>query len=395
MWNFRHRQLNSIPLRIQFLHIIISKNNSEQVGIVFDRIMAPSDPEVLVDQVGNLSVAKETVFFLGLLFHQTDSLFELGIMDDFVQRWSNPRIEYFKIRHWNATNRWWRCQFIHWINQLHFFDPLHRFRRKLWTSTNLGLESYLPTSKGCWRRELVKMKIRNLQSLLVCPIIRVSSTEDDWIFGWRSRLASQILVLFWSLTFLRCRHVNRFFNSFLPRRVQFLRIRSWRRSLWMCKTFPDKPDASQIFGGPSVRRGDTNEGLNIPSRIGCLRNNKGWLVTWEFPLRTDSASWKSLESFIQFTSFCNSCNLPDNSITVFWSSMSFLLASVSKVELWNFRNSSISVRLCWWTSQKFFCGRHNSSCRIWHSCSARAAWSSWWPIFSQCSVIISVHQARS
>ena len=25
------------------------------------------------------------------------------------------------------------------------------------------------------------------------------------------------------------------------------------------------------------------------------------LVTWEFPLRTDSASWKSLESFIQFT----------------------------------------------------------------------------------------------
>ena len=143
-----------------------------------------------------------------------------------------------------------------------------------------------------------------------------------------------------------------------------------------------------MHGGPSLRRGDTNEGLNIPSGIGCLGNNIGWLVTWEFPLRTDSASWKSLESFIQFTSFCSSCDLPDNSIIVFWSSMSFRLASVSKVELWNFRNSSISVRLCWWTSRKSFRWRHNSSCRIRRSSSARAAWSSWWPIFSQYSAII-------
>ena len=48
--------------------------------------MDPSDPEVLVDQVGNLSSAKETVLLLGLLFLQTDSSFEMGIMDDFVQR---------------------------------------------------------------------------------------------------------------------------------------------------------------------------------------------------------------------------------------------------------------------------------------------------------------------
>ena len=34
-----------------------------------------------------------------------------------------------------------------------------------------SVEPYLPASKGCWRRELVEMKIRNLQSLLVCPII--------------------------------------------------------------------------------------------------------------------------------------------------------------------------------------------------------------------------------
>ena len=40
--------------------------------------MAPSDPEVIVDQVGNLSAAKETVLFLGLLFLETDSPFALG-----------------------------------------------------------------------------------------------------------------------------------------------------------------------------------------------------------------------------------------------------------------------------------------------------------------------------
>ena len=61
------------------------KNNSEQVGVVFDRIMGSSDPEMIVDQVGNLSAAKETVLLLGLLFLQTDPPFELGIMDDFVQ----------------------------------------------------------------------------------------------------------------------------------------------------------------------------------------------------------------------------------------------------------------------------------------------------------------------
>ena len=84
MWDFRHRQQYSVPLRIEFLNIVISKNNSEQVGIVLDRIMAPSDPEVIVDQVGNLSAAKETVLFLVLSFLQTGSPFELGIMDDFV-----------------------------------------------------------------------------------------------------------------------------------------------------------------------------------------------------------------------------------------------------------------------------------------------------------------------
>ena len=44
--------------------------------------MGSSDPELIVDQVGNLSAAKETVLLLGLLFLQTDSSSEMGIMDD-------------------------------------------------------------------------------------------------------------------------------------------------------------------------------------------------------------------------------------------------------------------------------------------------------------------------
>ena len=37
-----------------------------------------------------------------------------------------------------------------------------------------------------------------------------------------------------------------------------------------------------MHGGPSLRRGDTNEGLNIPSGIGCVGKDIGRLVTWEF-----------------------------------------------------------------------------------------------------------------
>ena len=45
--------------------------------------MDVSDLEVVVDQVSNLSVTKETVLLLGLLFLQTDSSLLVGIMDDF------------------------------------------------------------------------------------------------------------------------------------------------------------------------------------------------------------------------------------------------------------------------------------------------------------------------
>ena len=103
-------------------------------------------------------------------------------------------LEQFKIRHSNFCNRWRGHWIIHWVNHLHFFDPIQSFRSTLSTSTYLSLESYLPTSECCFRGAFVKMKFRNLQFLLVCiKILWISSlTKDDWISTWRSWLASRI-----------------------------------------------------------------------------------------------------------------------------------------------------------------------------------------------------------
>ena len=117
---------------------------------------------------------------------------------------------------------------------LHFCGPMHSFRRKLWTSTYLSLESCLPTSKRCWCGEFVEMKIWNLQSFLVCPIIlwRISVTRDDWFFGLRFRLAS--LILSWCLAFIYYMWWCVFWFIRTPW-IQFLRIRCWRRRGWICK----------------------------------------------------------------------------------------------------------------------------------------------------------------
>ena len=145
-----------------------------------------------------------------------------------------------------------------------------------------------------------------------------------------------------------------------------------------------------MLGGPSLRLGIPFERLNIPPGIGWGGKDTGWLVTWEFPLRTDSASWKSPESFKQLNSFCNSCILPVSSRIVSWSSTNLRLAIVSKVELWNFLNSSISLRLLPRASRKSqFCFNNCS----WRSCWSRrrssSAWARWSP--SCCDSIVSLN----
>ena len=59
--------------------------------------MGSSDPELIVDQEGNLSSSKKPVLFLGFLFLETDLLLDLGILDDLVQSRSNLRVKYLSV----------------------------------------------------------------------------------------------------------------------------------------------------------------------------------------------------------------------------------------------------------------------------------------------------------
>ena len=84
------------------------------------------------------------------------------------------------------------------------------------------------------------MKIWDLRSLLVWPIIfeRISFARDDWIFGWRSLLAS--LILNWCLVLIvhRLWWVNLFRFLRTPW-IQFLRFKVLRKTLLdLQKRFP-------------------------------------------------------------------------------------------------------------------------------------------------------------
>ena len=66
------------------------------VGVIQFGIMDASDTEVIVNQVSDLFSVKESVGFLSILFLQTDRFLELGILDNLVQCWCNPRVEHLK-----------------------------------------------------------------------------------------------------------------------------------------------------------------------------------------------------------------------------------------------------------------------------------------------------------
>ena len=120
------------------------------------------------------------------------------------------------------------------------------------------------------------------------------------------------------------------------------------------KTFPDIPDVSQIFGGLlcgaaiRMKASTSLQKRRMFREYSWLTGNVGIYTAYRFSVL------EVLWIVHTVTSFCSSCTLPDNSIIVFRSSMSFRLAIVSMVELWNFRTCSISARLCWWTSRESF-----------------------------------------
>ena len=133
-----------------------------------------------------------------------------------------------------------------------------------------------------------------------------------------------------------------------------------------------------MLGGPSLRLGIPIERLSIPPGNGCGGKDTGWLVTWEFPLRTDSASCKSLESFIQFISFCNSCILPVSSKIVSWSSdLSSSCNSVEGRTLKLLQFFHFFEAFTWASRKSQFCFNNCS----WRSCWSRrwssSAWARW------------------
>ena len=102
-----------------------------------------------------------------------------------------------------------------------------------------------------------------------------------------------------------------------------------------------------MLGGPLLRLGIPTERLSIPPGSGWGGNNTGWFVTWDCPLRSESASCLSI---IQLISFCNSWILPVSSWIVSWSSINLFFEIVSNVERWNRFNASISLKLFSWGS---------------------------------------------
>ena len=136
------------------------------------------------------------------------------------------------------------------------------------------------------------------------------------------------------------------------------------------KTFPEKPCVSQLSGGLSLWHSNPTERLGTPpgSRKGV--SNAGRLGTWNNPLRTDSASLKSLESFIQWTSFWSSWILAVSSWIVSRPPINLLLEKSSNVDPWNRFNSSISWRLFIWASRRS------------RFCSDDCSWRSWWSLRS-------------
>ena len=161
---------------------------------------------MIVDQVGNLSAAKETVLLQGLLFLQTDSPFESGYSGWFCSvlklflRWVpqnlgpwGPLIEREDLR--SSTDWTTSTSLIHIKASLGNCEQVHT------SVLNLIFQQGIVAGLGNWS----KWRSENPQSLLVGSIIlwKSSPLRVEWISGWRSWLASGIHSCVWCLTSTR------------------------------------------------------------------------------------------------------------------------------------------------------------------------------------------------
>ena len=283
-------------------------------------------------------------------------------MDDSVQCWSNFRVECFKIWCSNSSNRTRRFDIIHRFNHLHFFDSQHSSRRKHTPVLNL-----LPTSECCWVKKFVKMRIRNLQSLLVCTIILWTSSltrvDEFWLTVVTGISDHELVFGFHSSHVVICVLTHQ-------------RSMDWtvadkvlkKTPMDLQKRFPKHHACPKYLAAYHCGSALPENGLAFRQDLERVGKTVCWLVAWDCPLRTDSVSLKSLESFIQLTSFCSSRILAVSSRIVSRYSINFLLENPSNVDPWNRFNSSISLRLFIWASRRSrFCSNNCS----WRSCWSR------------------------
>ena len=143
--------------------------------------MSASDPEVVVDNVCDLSSAKESILFFSCLFSQTDLILEVGIQSSHLAS-QNSGIEC----HQELSAMFLKSSTESTISTSLTHDICLRGRTG--TSTHLGFESSLPTWK-CWKcGKVVKMNLRDLKFLLISLVIlRI------WSFCWQEIMVDGFL----------------------------------------------------------------------------------------------------------------------------------------------------------------------------------------------------------
>ena len=147
--------------------------------------MSASNPEVVVDHASDLFSAKESILFLSFLFLQTDLLLDGGILDDLDQSGSNLRVQHLK----NVQNSFQKRiakTSIPLVNQstistslIHNIASEGEPEQALTWVLNLNFQH-----EKRWKcEEFVKLKLRDLKSLLISHVIL-------WIcsYCWKERI---------------------------------------------------------------------------------------------------------------------------------------------------------------------------------------------------------------
>ena len=316
------------------------KNTCKQVGKILDRIVGASDPEVLVDQVSDLSSAKGAIFFVSFHFHPDWFFFwseNYGWFCSVLKQSSHRVLQNLALKYLLLMTKILnhpliqpppllckasvgRCEQVHtWVCYLIFQQ-----------ANEVGIGNL---SK--WRSEICS---RWSAPWFFEESPPLKMTE---FFGWRSRLASLVLILCLSLTFFYCGWVKRLFYSGTPW-IQFLRIKRWRGRNWICKDFSRYtmcvPHAWRPFS--AARRNERTSQHSFRRWMRWKRHK----LTGNVGIST--AYWisisKKLESFIQLISLSKSCILKMSSRIVSRSSINLFLEIVSNVEPWQSFNSSFA-----------------------------------------------------